>query len=104
MKGKSLSKFGLTLIKMKDKGQTTLPGVWIIILVGMFVVTLVYIIFNQIVTGNLYDLAVQQNVNSDTLGAILTSWESWPILFLFALFLYGLSWAASDTFAQRKIR
>lgn len=86
---------------MNRRGQT-LPGVWITIVVGLFIVTLVYIIFNQIVTGNLYDLAVQQNVNADTLGTLMTSWQTWPILFIFALFLYGLSWAASDTFAQRR--
>jgi hypothetical protein len=86
-----------------NKGQT-LPGVWAIILIGLFVVTVVYIIFNQVVTGHLYDLAVSKDVDVDVLGTLMSSWRIWPVLFIFALFLWGFANSGRDTFTQYRTR
>jgi hypothetical protein len=90
--------------EMRMKKGQTLPGVWIIIILGLFVVTSVFIIFNQVITGNLYQLAVANNVDSDVLGTLMTSWKVWPILFIFALFMWGLANSGRDSFIQYRTR
>lgn len=90
------------LTRMKH-GQVTLPAVWIIIVISMFVVTTVYILFNQIITDTMYDVAVEQGANTETLGVLMTAWQAWPILFFIALFLFGLANSGSVTYSQRRI-
>jgi hypothetical protein len=88
-------------MKLGRRGQT-LPGVWIVIIIGMFVVTTVYIMFHQIVTHHFYDLALQMGVDTDTLGILMTGWNTWPVLFFIALFLWGLANSGKDTTYQRR--
>lgn len=76
---------------MKNKGQLIDQVVgYIGILGALFVVMLTYILFDQIVQVDLYDMAIDNGVNADKLSQLMWSWNNWPFMVIFALFIMGL--------------
>lgn len=79
---------------MRRKG---VAGVWLMILVSIFVIGLVYIIFSYVLYSDTVGLAHIVNTstinNTDaqsTLAQINTVWRWWPAPFIIGLFIWGI--------------
>jgi len=80
-------------MRLGCKGQGTV-GAWITGVIGMAVTITVFIVFHQILWSEDMGLAhtlnqsVGLDLGSTAMTTLMTTWEFWPVAFIFAWIIY----------------
>lgn len=74
--------------KINKKGEAIIT--WIYIIVALFVVMLIYIVFDQPLKENLFPLGRSMGVNNTTMDSLTSAWDAMPFMFFISLVLVGL--------------
>lgn len=73
---------------INHKGEAIIS--WIYIIVALFVVMLIYIVFDQPLKENLFPIGRSMGVNNTTMDSLTSVWDTVPFLFFISLVLVGL--------------
>ena len=71
------------------RGTTMIATVWFIVLVTIIATFIVYSVFWNVITVNLYSLAIQYSGNQSTADLVVLMWNYFPIPFLFSTICWG---------------
>lgn len=82
------------LLRAKRKGIIT---VWMEILIGLFVIALVYLVFSEVIYVYLRPTVITALGNAtnttqalNTISIIDMAWQYWPLILIGGLFLFGI--------------
>lgn len=71
------------------RGTTMIATVWFIVLVTIIATFVVYSVFWNIITVNLYNLAIAYSGNRTTADLVVLMWNYFPVPFLFSIIVWG---------------
>ena len=77
-------------MKLKPMNNKGVMYAWITILASIFVVSIIYIIFDNMIEVTFYDKAIEFGVSTSILDTLTMAWRAFPIIFILGMFLYGL--------------
>jgi hypothetical protein len=82
------------LDKIKDilsdtRGTTMIATVWFVVLVTIIATFVIYSVFWNVITVQLYQLAVVYSGNQSTADLVVLMWNYFPLPFLFSVIVWG---------------
>jgi len=84
--------------KLKRLDNRGVVYVWVTVLVSIVVIFFTYIIFDDVVRNELYNMALEMGVDSGSLNTLITLWNIFPFAFVIGLFFFGIIWSAKREF------